>query len=73
MPITLSVPVELWNPIPAIGMRYPSLAAAAMLMLEATVNKDRLALFGENEVRCAWEGFAMEPETVTESVNELAA
>jgi hypothetical protein len=66
------IPVELRNPILGAGTRYPSFRAAGMLMPETSVHKYDFPACRENDVRLSGQVEAMQPEPISDVVNEAA-
>ncbi len=63
---------QLPGPILGTGSGYPSFRTAGMLMPEAAVHQYYFPARREDNVRVSWQVATMQPETVSEAVNEAA-
>lgn len=71
-PVPTHITSDLGDPILDAGLGDSFALTAGVLMPEAPMYKDGLALFRENEVRLSWKSVSVKPVPEAHSVNEPA-
>ncbi len=68
--ISEAVTRNLFEPVPAVGLRYPRTADAAVPVPKTTMNKNDFLEFWKNQIRFPGEIDSMQPETITHPMSQ---